>query len=133
MNGPSPTRTRSAACAGPLPDNTSIASIGAANVRSLIVFIFTLLQEKLASIPLERTHDRAACSTSPRRGEVGSRSDPGEGGPVCRESLAPSPHPSPQRGEGAGRVRGGYVHRARAIMSYRPSWAIHGATLRSIH
>src|SRR5262249_20052354 len=92
MNGPSPTRTRSAACAGPLPDNTSIASIGAANVRSLIVFIFTLLQERLASISFERTHRRAACSTSPRRGEVGSQSDPGEGGPI--EGHLP-PHPIP--------------------------------------
>jgi DNA helicase-2/ATP-dependent DNA helicase PcrA len=36
--------------------------------------------------------------TSPHGGEVGERSEPGEGD---RESLAPSPQPSPPRGEGA--------------------------------
>jgi DNA helicase-2/ATP-dependent DNA helicase PcrA len=40
--------------------------------------------------------------TSPQRGEVGERSDPGEGEQDYLESRAPSPHPSPLRGEGAG-------------------------------
>ena len=41
---------------------------------------------------------RAPCSTSPRRGEVdlrAKRSKSGEGARVDRESLAPSPQPSP--------------------------------------
>ena len=37
------------------------------------------------------------------RGEVGSQSDPGEGVPDNVGLRAPSPHPSPQRGEGAER------------------------------
>jgi DNA helicase-2/ATP-dependent DNA helicase PcrA len=40
---------------------------------------------------------RAAGSTSPQGGEVGSRSDPGEGVRVYRESVTPSPPPSPHR------------------------------------
>src|SRR5215475_9382132 len=48
---------------------------------------------------------RATCSTSPRRGEVDLRSASGEGARADRESLAPSPQPSPRRGEGARRVR----------------------------
>src|SRR5262249_44684661 len=47
----------------------------------------------------------ATCSTSPRRGEVGSRSDPGEGELAHRKSPAPSPQPSPHWGEGARRIR----------------------------
>src|SRR5262245_29855142 len=47
---------------------------------------------------------KPACSTSPRWGEVGARSAPGEGARAYRESLAPSPQPSPLRGEGARRV-----------------------------
>src|SRR5215216_3936792 len=46
-----------------------------------------------------------ACSTSPQRGEVGSRSDPGEGAFLMR-FITPSPQPSPRWGEGARRVRG---------------------------
>ncbi len=52
-----------------------------------------------------RKHDRsknvrlkrclAACSTSPRRGEVGARSAPGEGGRVSREIVPPHPNPLP--------------------------------------
>ena len=42
----------------------------------------------------------AAGSTSPQGGEVGSRSDPGEGVRNDEGSRPPSPHPSPQRGEG---------------------------------
>ena len=45
--------------------------------------------------------DSAAASTSPQRGEVGSRSDPGEGVPNDEGLRSPSPHPSPPRGEGA--------------------------------
>jgi DNA helicase-2/ATP-dependent DNA helicase PcrA len=37
---------------------------------------------------------------SPQGGEGGERSEPGEGASDHRESLAPSPQPSPQRGEG---------------------------------
>ena len=47
--------------------------------------------------------DSAAAPTSPQRGEVGSQSDPGEGVPDNEGLRAPSPHPSPQRGEGAER------------------------------
>src|SRR5215813_10609370 len=55
----------------------------------------------------EKSHaGRATCSTSPRWGEVGARSAPGEGEQTCRESLAPSPQPSPLRGEGARPVLG---------------------------
>ena len=39
--------------------------------------------------------------TSPLGGEVGERSEPGEGAVTYRDSLAPSPQPSPPRGEGA--------------------------------
>ena len=41
--------------------------------------------------------------TSPQRGEVGSRSDPGEGARAVQDLTigAPSPQPSPLRGEGA--------------------------------
>src|SRR5262245_15264601 len=35
----------------------------------------------------------------------------GEGGPNCRYFVTPSPHPSPLRGEGAGRNRGSAVPR----------------------
>jgi len=42
--------------------------------------------------------------TSPQRGEVGEQSEPGEGEQAHRESDPPSPHPSPLRGEGAGRA-----------------------------
>ena len=52
------------------------------------------------------TRGDATCSTSPRRGEVGARSAPGEGEQAYRESITPSPHPSPRWGQGAGRVRG---------------------------
>jgi len=38
--------------------------------------------------------------TSPQGGEGGERSEPGEGENESREALAPSPLPSPQRGEG---------------------------------
>ncbi|MFY9893237.1 MAG: UvrD-helicase domain-containing protein [Xanthobacteraceae bacterium] len=49
----------------------------------------------------QRTTSAAGTNlTSPHGGEVGERSSPGEGD---RESLAPSPQPSPHRGEG---VRG---------------------------
>src|SRR5262249_2533407 len=48
--------------------------------------------------------DSAACSTSPRRGEVGSRSDPDEGELAYRKSPVPLPQPSPHWGEGARRV-----------------------------
>src|SRR5262245_53598410 len=52
----------------------------------------------------------AAGSTSPQRGEVDARSASGEGEQDYREARAPSPHPSPLRGEGAGPA----VHPARA-------------------
>jgi DNA helicase II / ATP-dependent DNA helicase PcrA len=42
-----------------------------------------------------------ATAPSPRGGEGGERSEPGEGGRVDRESRPPSPQPSPLRGEGA--------------------------------
>ena len=43
--------------------------------------------------------------TSPRRGEVGSRREPGEGITMIQTGFCPfpSPHPSPQRGEGVAR------------------------------
>jgi hypothetical protein len=47
--------------------------------------------------------------TSPHWGEVDARSASGEGVPIYREALAPSPQPSPPRGEGAGRVLGGRI------------------------
>ena len=37
--------------------------------------------------------------TSPLGGEVGERSEPGEGARAYRDSLSPSPQPSPRRGE----------------------------------
>jgi DNA helicase II / ATP-dependent DNA helicase PcrA len=55
----------------------------------------------------QRSVQAAAPSfTSPQRGEVGSRSDPGEGAPAVQNDIGstPSPQPSPPRGEGA---RGG--------------------------
>ncbi len=50
---------------------------------------------------LELERARHTRFTSPLGGEVGSRSDPGEGERAYGESLAPSPQPSPPRGEGA--------------------------------
>ncbi len=50
---------------------------------------------------LELMRVRHARFTSPLGGEVGSRSDPGEGERECGEPLSPSPQPSPPRGEGA--------------------------------
>ena len=44
--------------------------------------------------------DAAESFTSPRRGEVASRSDAGEGARTPPDSFSPSPQPSPQRGEG---------------------------------
>ncbi|HMK41713.1 MAG TPA: pyruvate dehydrogenase complex dihydrolipoamide acetyltransferase [Methyloceanibacter sp.] len=43
---------------------------------------------------------QAAASSSPQRGEVGAQSAPGEGGHPPTGTSAPSPQPSPQRGEG---------------------------------
>ena len=55
--------------------------------------------------PAAKARGRAACSTSPQWGEVDLRSKSGEGARAFhRESLAPSPQPSPQWGEGARRV-----------------------------
>src|SRR5215510_2291708 len=58
----------------------------------------------LLQAPVGENAGSAACSTSPRWGEVGARSAPGEGARAYRESAAPSPQPSPLRGEGARRV-----------------------------
>jgi pyruvate dehydrogenase E2 component (dihydrolipoamide acetyltransferase) len=46
------------------------------------------------------TEDEATASSSPRRGEVGAQSAPGEGAFARTESAPPSPQPSPPRGEG---------------------------------
>jgi excinuclease ABC subunit B len=43
---------------------------------------------------------RDSSSTSPQRGEVGLRSNPGEGVPANEKARPPSPRPSPPRGEG---------------------------------
>src|SRR5689334_17028924 len=51
----------------------------------------------------------AAGATSPRRGEVDRRRRSGDGVRISRSIVTPSPHPSPLRGEGAGRARGGSV------------------------
>jgi len=51
----------------------------------------------------EALRQTGAFSTSPLAGEVGSRSDPGEGGTTTsseRSAPPPSPHPSPIEGEG---------------------------------
>jgi hypothetical protein len=48
---------------------------------------------------LERAGDTLG-ATSLKWGEVGSRSDPGEGDQPNRELVTPSPQPSPPRGEG---------------------------------
>src|SRR5262245_16701986 len=58
----------------------------------------------LLQAPVGEDAGSAACSTSPRWGEVGARSAPGEGARAYRESLAPSPQPTPLRGQGARRV-----------------------------
>jgi DNA helicase II / ATP-dependent DNA helicase PcrA len=50
----------------------------------------------------QRTGAAGTHLTSPQRGEVGERSEPGEGVPAVQTSAGtPSPQPSPQRGEGA--------------------------------
>jgi hypothetical protein len=43
----------------------------------------------------------AAGFTSPQRGEVGERSEPGEGELLSRASAPPSPQPSPPIGRGS--------------------------------
>src|SRR5262249_61309473 len=73
-----------------------------------------------------RLNARAAGSTSPRlRGEVGSRSDPGEGGfprTVCFESPPP-PHPPPPNGGGGGppNAGGGFVCQERPTQTQPPN------------
>jgi pyruvate dehydrogenase E1 component beta subunit len=48
----------------------------------------------------DATSPRAAAPSSPRGGEVGARSAPGEGGQRPTDSVTPSPQPSPRWGEG---------------------------------
>src|SRR5262245_297126 len=54
--------------------------------------------------------------TSPHRGEVGRRRRPGEGAPSAAV-RAPSPRPSPQRGEGVRRACGLFVTVLLAIIA----------------
>src|SRR5262249_19073899 len=66
------------------------------------------------------TGGAAASPPSPGGGGAGAGGERGGGERIYRDPRAPSPHPSPRRGEGAGRVRRGYVpKRDRASMLNR--------------